>query len=250
MKSKRITQRILLIALISSVSLSVCYSQAAILVLIFGDKVASEKFHLSLDGALNISSITSLEKGKTNIGINFGLGTHIKLSDKLYLKPEFKPLSQKGAKKVNIIASIPEDITPDETKLKLNYIEVPILLQYYISSKLYISTGPQISFLTTASQFTTGTLNGGSDITFDLDTKSLFNNIDFSFPLELGYSVSFSTKKSTSKVDLNLFARYSYGFIDIFSNPVVVSSHNSTFQIGASFPFIKTPEEIAKSKKE
>ena len=247
MKFKKITQRILLAALLCSVSI-VSYSQAALLVLIFGDKVASERFHLSLDGAFNISSVPNIPNGKLNVGINFGLGTHIKLGEKLYLKPEFKPLSKKGARGLNIIVPIPEEITPDETRLVLNYIEIPVFIQYYITQKLFVATGPQISFLTSASQNTTGKINS-REVAIEIDTKSVFNNIDFSFPLEAGYSASFSTKKSTSKVDIIIFARYNYGFIEIFKNPLPSSSHNSTLQIGASFPFIKSPEELAKGKK-
>ena len=56
MKIKKGVQRVLLITLISSFTMVVSHGQAALLVLILGDKVATEKFHLSIDDALNISS--------------------------------------------------------------------------------------------------------------------------------------------------------------------------------------------------
>jgi len=55
------------------------HGQAALIVLILGDKVATENFHLSIDGALNISNFTGLEPHETAVGVNFGLGVHIKL---------------------------------------------------------------------------------------------------------------------------------------------------------------------------
>lgn len=75
-------------------------SQAALLALIFGDKVASEKFHLSVDLGMNFASMPGLEKQNGTHGFYFGLGTFIKLNDKWALTPEFKPLSPRGAKDV------------------------------------------------------------------------------------------------------------------------------------------------------
>jgi hypothetical protein len=118
MQTKKIRLRLLLISFLGFFAIPAGYGQAAIIVLILGDKVATEQFHLSIDGAINISSLQGLDEGKTSGGVNFGLGTHIKLGDKWHLKPEFKPLSRKGAKYVNSITSVPDEIEVDETKLK------------------------------------------------------------------------------------------------------------------------------------
>jgi hypothetical protein len=248
MKLKKGVQRVLMLTLISSFTMSVSYGQAALLVLILGDKVATEKFHLSIDGALNISSLPDFDPGKTIIGVNFGLGTHIKLGEKWHLKPEFKPLSQKGAKLINPLTSIPGEIENGETKIKLNYIDVPVLLQYSITPELFVSAGPQISFLTAASQITVGTLTD-REVFINIDTKTMFNKTDVSFTSEIGYSLSIKTKKSTTKADVNVFLRYNYGFSEVFKDPSAGSSKNSTFQVGLSLPFIKSPEELAKSGK-
>jgi hypothetical protein len=244
----KLQKRLLIIFLISAITTAVSYGQAALIVLILGDRVATENFHLSIDGALNFSSLPGLETGKTFIGANFGLGTHIKLGNKWYLKPEFKPLSQKGAKGINTLVPISGDIETAKTNIRLNYIDVPVLLQYNITPNIFISAGPEISFLTSATQICEGTLNG-KDVTVRLDTKYLFNNIDFSFPVELGYTVHVSTKKSTTKVTANIFARYNHGFTEVFKDPATRSSRLSLFQIGANFPFIKSAEELAKAKK-
>ena len=244
----KVPKRLLILFLISGITTAVSFCQAALIVLILGDRVATENFHLSIDGALNFPSLPGLETGKTFIGANFGLGTHIKLGNKWYLRPEFKPLSQKGAKGIKTLVPIPGDIETVKTNIRLNYIDVPVLLQYNITSNLFISAGPEISFLTAATQISEGTLNG-KDVTVKLDTKYLFNNIDISFPVELGYTVHVSTKKSTTKVTANIFARYNYGFSEVFKDPETGSSKLSLFQIGANFPFIKSAEELAKNKK-
>jgi len=80
--------------------LSICSAQAGLLVLIFGDKVASESFHLGLDAGLTLSDLPDIE-GSSGAGFYFGLSTYIKLTDKWSLAPEFKPVSPVKIKDVN-----------------------------------------------------------------------------------------------------------------------------------------------------
>ena len=111
-----------------------------------------------------------------------------------------------------------------DSKVTLNYIDVPVFLQYNITPQFYISAGPQVSFLTSANQFSTGNLEDGKESTTKIDTKSFFNSVDFSFPVEAGYTLKLATKRSTSKMDINVFARYEYGFLEIFKDPASGSS--------------------------
>jgi hypothetical protein len=253
MKIRKLVQRLLLLSIFSSFTMAVSYGQAALIVLILGDKVATEQFHLSIDGALNLSSFTGLEESKMGAGVNFGLGTHIKLGEKWHLKPEFKPLSRKKATSINTITNVPGveggEFIIKSSKVTLNYIDIPVFLQYNITPQFYVSAGPQISFLTSANQFSTGEKEDGTESTIKIDTRSLFNDIDLSFPVEAGYTLKLATKRSTSTMDVNVFARYEYGFMEVFKDPEVGSSKVSLFQVGLSLPFIKTAEELAKSKK-
>ncbi|HWR99959.1 MAG TPA: hypothetical protein VN249_05050, partial [Prolixibacteraceae bacterium] len=114
---------------------STCKAQAMYIVLIFGDKIATEQFHLTIDAGLNITGMPGLDGTKNLVGLYYGMGTFIKLSDKWALTPEFKPLSQRGARKVKPILEYP-GIAEAEYKLRLNYIDFPVLLQYRISPKM------------------------------------------------------------------------------------------------------------------
>jgi hypothetical protein len=247
MKKGKVIKRTLLTFILGCLIVTMSYGQAALLVLILGDKVATEKFHLSIDGALSLSSLENPGLGKNSLGVNFGLGTHLKLGEKWFLQVDFKPLSQKGAKSVNAIVAIPADISESRTSLKLNYIDVPALIQYKICSKLLIAAGPQISFLTSASQNSEG-VSSGSTISAKQDIKSFFNNIDYSIAAELRYS--FSIKRKGTRVDIDVFTRYNYGLTDIFKDSAVGSAKTSNFQFGLSFPFIKSPEELEHNKKD
>jgi hypothetical protein len=241
-------KKVLMISLLSLFISSFVQGQAALIVLILGDKVATEQFHLSIDAGLNLSNFNGLDQEKTGGGVNFGLGTHIKLGEKWHLKPEFKPLSRKGPREVASITTVPGDITVSSNKFKLNYIDVPVLLQYNITEKFFVSAGPQVSFLTKAFQISSGTVPNGEETTIKITTKSSFNSVNFSVPVEAGVSVNLGSKKSTSKMNVNFFARYEYDFIEVFKDPSLGSSRISMFQIGASLPFIKSPEELAKGK--
>jgi hypothetical protein len=237
-------KRLLLVLLAGILTFSSGKGQAGLLVLILGDKVATENFYLSIDGALNISSLPGLPEYQTSIGVNYGLGVHIRLGEKWYLKPEFKPLSRKGATKVNPITSVASNFTVDETKIKMNYIDFPILVQYNITPELFISAGPQISFVTDVNQYIYGTQADGLETTVKANTTAFFNKTNFSFPVEAGYSFTLTNKKSTSKLRVNVFARYEYGFMEIFKDPVVGSANISLFQAGLSLPFIKSAEKL------
>ena len=233
-------RRYLLVFLMAIFSGTLSFGQAAILVLIFGDKLASENLYLSIDGAMNVSTLPGLDEYKTSIGVNYGLGVHIRLNDKWFLKPEFKPLSRKGARKTNPITPVSGDFIIEETKIKLNYMDFPVFIEYNISPKMYVSAGPQISFVTDVKQYMKGTKeDNGMETSVKVNTTSFFNKTNFSFPVEAGYKLTLGNEKSTTKIHVNVFARYEYSFIEIFKDPAVGSSKVSLFQFGLSLPFIK-----------
>ena len=149
-------------------------------------------------------------------------------------------MSRKKATSIDILTTVPSELTITESKITLNYIDIPVLLQYNITPKFFVSAGPQISFLTSASQFSTGDLEDGKESTVKIDAESLFNGVDFSFPIEAGYTLKLATKRTTSTMDVNIFVRYEYGFTEVFKDPEVGSSKISLFQFGLSLPFIKT----------
>ena len=136
-----------------TMSAGLVHGQAALLVLIFGDKVASENFYFSLKAGANFSTIHGLEGGEYRWGPNFGLVNNIRINDRFYLMPEFLPLSTRGIKEIPVentnIPGLDELLEqPESMDRTLSYIDIPILLRANLGERLSVSAGPQISILT------------------------------------------------------------------------------------------------------
>lgn len=217
-------------------------AQAMWLVLIFGDKAASEQFHFSIDAGLNVSNLSGYEDGRTKLGVNYGVGAHLKLSDRWSLVTEFKPFSTKGVRDIENPIDLPEEAVDSEVKSKaiLNYLEVPVMARYWLNDVLYFSTGPQISFLLSARQRTSIVLPGGTSVDVKQDLRDLFRGIDFIIPLEAGYKFILNEEKN-KQLDLRL--RYNFGLSEVFEADTGLSARTSTFQLILTLPFLKTEGE-------
>jgi hypothetical protein len=229
--------------LITTFSTGVVKGQAALLVLIFGEKAATENFYFSLKAGINYSMITNVEDGKNRIGFNFGLVNNIKLSEKFTLLPEFIALSPRGVRDIpTLTTGIPEldDLLADTeyTDRKLSYLDIPVLVKYHINDRWSVSAGPQISFLVNATDVYRSSPIEGITLKSELDIKDALNNIDLAAVIDLTFVVS----KPVNGKGFNLFARYGLGFIDILKENEGDPFHNSTFQFGATFPFVEKPE--------
>ncbi|MDY0103930.1 MAG: outer membrane beta-barrel protein [Lentimicrobium sp.] len=233
--SKNLSLLVIVLLISGSLITKNCSAQAALMSMIFGDKVATENFHTSLDLGMNFSALPGLDKGTYKHGFYLGLGTFIKMNEKWALTPEFKPLSQRGARKVNPIRVF-EGVADPRYDIILNYIDVPVLVQYRISTKLFVSAGPQISLLTKALQSTAGTAESPhNDVKILEDFTDSFNRLYLSIPLEIGYSIH----DISNNQDMNIKIRYCIGLNEVIADEAFASSNISSFQVFLSFPFMK-----------
>ncbi len=218
-------------------------AQAALLVLLFGDKVASENFYFSLKLGTNYSNLNGIDNTNGKFGYNFGLMANIKLSEKWFLVPEFAALSGKGAKDIQYIPSgIPELDNlmgnPDASSMNLNYIDVPVILNYVVSEKFWLGTGPQFSFNTSAKNEYDINLQAGDELDYFQESQLEWNTFDFGWAFELTYNLW----DIRGGKGLNVNLRYTLGITDIIKDNPGDAVTNSVFQLSFSFPFIKDPE--------
>lgn len=224
-------------------------AQAALLVLLFGDKVASENFYFSLKAGANYSNLSGLDDTKGAFGLNFGLQATIKLSEKWDLIPEFTPLSKKGAKDIAYLSSgIPELDnligTPDASRMDMNYIDVPVILNYHPTKKIGIGTGPQFSFLTSAENQYEKNVQPEDELIYEQGSQLDWNTFDFGWAFEFTYKLW----QARGGDGLNINLRYTLGLTDIIKDNPGDAVTNSVFQFSLSFPFIAKDEEEGNSK--
>jgi len=224
-------------------------SQAALLVLLFGEDVASENFFFSLKVGGNLSNLSGIDGTNSALGVNFGLMASIKLSDRFYLVPEFMPLSPKGAKNIPFRstgnASLDQVIQPTtSTAMQMNYIDIPIVAKYYVSENLGLELGPQISILTGATDVYRGKVKDDDDLVFESNVKSNLNTLD----VGVVAGVTYSLWDARGGKGLYVHARYAYGFTDIVKDNPGSAVRNSLFQFAVSLPFINPPEQQAGTK--
>jgi hypothetical protein len=156
----------------------------------------------------NINNNNNVEYDAKN-GFHAGLIGHIHLAKQLALQPEIT-FSAQGAKYT--FAGV-------ETKLNLDYINVPFMFQYMFDNGFRIQAGPQVGFLVSAKSETNNT---------SVDFENNLKPVDFS----LGTGVSYVFVSSGFGVD----ARYNIGLSNINDNSSVKSTNNG-FQLGVFYLF-------------
>ena len=235
----------LLVALLGFWSISAS-GQAALLVLIFGDRVASEKFHLSLDVGLNTPILYGLDE-PVFPGVHFGLGTHLRIGDQWTLTVEFKPLNTFKVKEAPRITDLPSSLSSgfekDQNAWNGNTIQVPIFVQYQLDRRWGFGSGPEFSFLSKMNQSYKATITG-SDQTVEIadDIQPFFKNVYYNWMVDINFTLYKEEKKAAI-----IRVRYIQGLTSIFEEgvttqlgePRVIQSHLGNFQLILTIPFIE-----------
>jgi hypothetical protein len=179
--------------------LSLCITIAALIVT---GRANAQHVNLGIKAGLNVYNVhndnTTEYDSKT--GFHVGLLGHIHLSKHMALQPEIV-YSRQGAEYNAILPN---------TIYKLDYINVPVILQYMFENGFRIQAGPQIGFLVNAKSGT-------------VDYKNNLKSVDFG----LGAGLSYLHTASGLGVD----ARYNFGLSNI-NDVGTVKSTNNGFQLG------------------
>ncbi len=215
-------------------------AQAALFAILFGEKVASENFNVGMEFGIPYASISSASGTNAKTGITFGIAGNIKLNEHWSVHPTAYFLSRRGGK-FDALSLISNDLELNAkfqnvpTELTLNYIDVPVFLNYrFTDSPFKIGIAPQISFRT-GSQAIFSNAQGD----FDASVKDVTNGTDLGMILQLGY-VLFS-EKFDKEVHIQL--RYFQGFNDVYDDSFVSGSNTSSyFGLALSFPFVAKTE--------
>jgi Outer membrane protein beta-barrel domain len=175
----------------------------ASLFLLFSAK--AQDVHFGIKGGVNVSQLNFEDNSSSDskVGLNLGILAHIHTTSRSWaIQPEFL-YSMEGARNVGSAGDT----------YNLNYLNVPVLLQYMFDNGFRIEAGPQVGFLLSAN------IKGNGVTVEDKGYKSTA----FSIPLGLGY---------LSPSGWGLDMRYVFGLSNINDIANGGTIQSNVFQLG------------------
>lgn len=106
------------------------------------------QFHIGIKGGANVTKVEGKSfKDEFRYGYHLGAFAEIRLSNKFVLQPEVL-YNQYSTRLDSNYKNIYRDVFNSNSNIKLNYLSVPILLNYkLIGSLLSLQAGPQVGIL-------------------------------------------------------------------------------------------------------
>lgn len=173
-------------------------------ILFVGNTAFSQSLDLGIKAGANFAKISDADGLSNRTGVQAGIFGGIKFTDNIGVQADIL-YSQQGAEF-------------DFGKFDLDYVNVPIVLKYYLVQGLNIQAGPQFGFIVNDDIYTDSL--GGESI------KANAKKSDVSGIVGAGYDFPFGIR-----VD----ARYNFGFTDVIENG---EGKNSVFSIALGYSFL------------
>ncbi len=174
---------------------------AAVAVLAFGFANA-QNVRYGVKAGVNFANLTGDADGSSLAGFHAGGLVEIKLSDKFSVQPEIL-YSAQGS-------DFSEGDFKD--KLKISYLNVPVMAKYYVIKKLNVEAGPQIGFLLSAKDVDGNAKDGLKSVDFGLNfgagydfTENFFGGVRYNLGLlNVADNVADSFKANSSVFSLSV----------------------------------------------
>ena len=181
------------LVLISATFISILFLQA-------------QETHFGIKAGLNMAGldIKNDQDYDSKAGLYAGGLAHIHISKHFALQPELVFSMQGGEDQVG--------------RLRLNYLNVPILAQFMFNQGFRLQTGPQAGFLISSQKKV-----GGVEVDYD----NRYSSFDFSWTFGAGYLFP---------QGIGIDARYNLGINDM--DETTVEARNRVFQVGLFYQFM------------
>ena len=166
--------------------------------------LASAQFTPGVKFGLNSAHLSGF-RGNDRLGIHAGFFLHHTIDNHWCVQPELL-YSNEGQKYFD---------NGEERTLALNYLQVPVMIQYYPSRHFYVEFGPQFGLLINAQ-------DKGSDGEFN--AKSDFTSGQVGLNIGAGFNVN---------RQFGFYGRYSFGLTDVSKFDNIVD-HSQVGQIGVA----------------
>jgi len=171
---------------------------------------AQVKVQPGIKGGVSFSQVTNL-KGDERVTGHGGIFVNTMLNSHWSIQPELL-YSAQGQKF--------SDVNSNKNVLALDYVQLPVMLQYHPVSKVYLEVGPQAGLLVNAKT------EGPNDAN-KTDVKDNYKKADFGVNVGLGIN---ATK------NIGIYGRYNFGVMDITKSDEIYRQ-NRNLQLGAAIKF-------------
>lgn len=182
--------------------------------------VSFGQINISVRAGGNIATTKSLIAfPKNRLGWYSGLIFKIPIQKKLFIQPELL-YSSKGYKSNDQFGSIYQTV-------RLNYLNLPVLLNYHFDEKTSIAFGPEFGYLLSAQLV--------------IDRENNFN-VTKQYPPKFDVGASMGLQYKLIK-NTSIEIRYNYGFNTLYSTDAIGNRYtekkgaNRVFQIGFNYVF-------------
>jgi hypothetical protein len=179
----------------------------SIATILFTIAAQAQNTHFGIKAGLNSSNINIINgvDYDSKLGFHAGGLAHIHVNKHFAVQPEITFSTQGGEY--------------PSYKLKLNYINVPVLAQYMFNEGFRVQTGPQVGFMVSAER------EEGHE---EVDVSNDFSTFDFAW----SFGASYLFPKG-----VGIDARYNLGITDFAESPVY-KAKNQVFQVGLFYQFM------------
>lgn len=196
----------------------------------------SQELRIGAKAGVNFASVGGdfTDDYEGRISFHIGGMVEIPISEKFAIQPELL-YSGQGAKS-EYDDSFGDSIVIGKEKLKLDYINIPIMAKYYIIDGLSVEAGPQFGVLVSAkNEYEISSFEG--DESGEDDVKDFYNTLDIGF----GFGSSYRLNNGVF-----LSGRYVIGFTDVTDDddvdfgPLDIGGYkqrNGVLQLSAGFSF-------------
>lgn len=116
-------------------------------ILIFGCNQVSAQWSVGGKGGINFSTVNypgSMDNPSSLIGVNLGFLVDCKVDERLSVGGEFLLYSLRGYKEKDFVIVDVEGGDRKDLTRRLNYVDIPVFVKYYIHSGLNLHAGAQL----------------------------------------------------------------------------------------------------------
>ncbi|MBW8358205.1 MAG: PorT family protein [Weeksellaceae bacterium] len=179
-------------------------------------------------GGLNVSSLSkdaNLSEQGSKIGFNAGVFMNAPIAESFSIQPEL--LYSQYGEKYDYIMPITGDRISGSSHL--DYVTVPVMLQYNVTPSFYMEAGPELGLLVSAKDKAKNETTGQT-IAESGNYKDDLNGFNVGVGLGAGYYFT---------PNIGITARYVAGFTDIYKDGMNSGDavKNNVFQAGLAYKF-------------